>query len=316
MSKKPEAVNVKSPRLILITVAFLALLLALLVTKVQFSRRSESAQRPEDRPTSAPGSGPAQLPVKSQTRPPGNRPPRAVGTSSENILENAKLSLARDTFGWIEREKEKFKSGSNGRKRLDGLQQKLFLNDYAYAARFSDLKCEGAGEAFEQLSAAPKENSSSPPPTADAEALAPDDPLYERYSQLLSSGTAGYSNILQSFAHTEANPLRGQLFMDGCVYVGLKSYLEGVMADDARHSAAAVKALKTSPDRNGVSLSASYQASAAEESAEMKEVLRSYRAIFQQRWASELGDEAALILDRLEPLQLNATGPELTIPCR
>lgn len=307
----------KTPKLILITLAFLALLFALLVTKVQFSRRPETAQRTEDRPTSAPGSGPAQLPVKLQTRPPGNRPPNAGGAGSGNTLENAKLALAMDTFGWIEREKEKFKSGSNGRKRLDGLQQKLFLNDYAYAARFSDLKCEGAGEAFDQLRASPKPIPSNQPPTAAAEALAPDDPLYERYSQLLSSGTAGYSNILQSFTHTTAaNPLRGQLFMDGCVYVGLKSYLEGVMADDARHSAAAVKALKTSPDRNGVSLSSSYQASAAEESAEMKEVLRSYRALFQQRWASQLGDEAALILDRLDPLQLNATGPELTIPCR
>ena len=300
------------------------LLVGLVALLLLNSRTSEPARTiAKSHSSSVDGAKSLKPLISSKVRPPSSPD---VGTTlvglslAENPRENAHLKAAVDSFDYIESLKSRFDPSGNGYKRLDGIQRKLFNDDYAFAAKAGGFDCQGAELAFERLrtgAAANSTGSSSSPPLEVPHLQSADLAELQRYyDSLIHSGNPGYTNIVAALEKNGIpSPLHDQSFLDASIYVAMQTYMRGLIAEDASHQKGIELRLKAEFGSEGSKIAGNYAELVKADLDEMNEVIAAYRSIFERRFASKLGNSSDGLMEKLDALQLGNAGQELRIAC-
>ena len=235
-----------------------------------------------------------------------------------DVRSDSRFSEAIDTFDHIQLTMDKLPSKySNARKYLNGLKEKLFIDDYRFIATSLGVDCAGAKAAFDQVNGATEIRAERPPPDAGAAMRnVQSNALADHCKRLIEeSGNPGYSNIAGVFVSRGIEGAsQNQLLLDAVIYVAAKTDLEQVLEEDIRHDAGIRKRLDA---EFGDQKIGEEWAKVAEESvSESTHVLDAYQSIFQRRLTRRLGAAGDGIMEALGQLKLNNVNfLELSVPC-
>jgi len=245
------------------------------------------------------------------------RGPRADPTDPSTISQ---LAPAIRTYQFLEEEKERFEIGPNARRRIEALQRKLFLDDYAYAAMANpEMNCADAEAVLAQLPGMAESGvlKNATQPISVPQSAEGDFRKMSEHCRLLldRSGNPGFSNILQLLERRlGVVSLEAQTFIDACIYVGMKSYLEDLIEEEVSHSAKILQRMKSTFGNNSRAVS-SHVESTQREIDRNRQVLTSYRAVFERRLGRSGANDIGLLMDELSKLKLERAGRELSVPC-
>jgi len=235
-----------------------------------------------------------------------------------DVRSDSRFSEAIDTFDHIQLTMDKLPSKySNARKYLNGLKEKLFIDDYRFIATSLGVDCAGAKAAFDQVNGATEIRAERPPPDAGAAMRnVQSNALADHCKRLIEeSGNPGYSNVAGVFVSRGIEGAsQNQLLLDAVIYVAAKTDLEQVLEEDIRHDAGIRKRLDA---EFGDQKIGEEWAKVAEESvSESNHVLDAYQSIFQRRLTRHLGAAGDGIMEALGQLKLNNVNfLELRVPC-
>lgn len=252
---------------------------------------------------------------------PGLKKDRANSKSlppPSDVRSDSRFSGAIDTFDHIQLTINKFSSkDGNARKYLNGLKEKLFIDDYRFIATSLGVDCAGAKAAFDQVNGATEIRAERPVPDAGAGmGNVQSNVLADHCKRLIEeSGNPGYSNVAGVFlSRGIEGASQNQLLLDAVIYVAAKTDLEQVLEEDIRHDAGIRKRLDA---EFGDQKTGEEWAKVAEESvSESTHVLDAYQSIFQQRMTRHLGAAGDGIMEALGQLKLNNVNfLELRVPC-
>lgn len=243
--------------------------------------------------------------------------PLSKPASVLELRNDSRFQRAIATFDSIEMEKIRFPTNRNAWGRLGDLQQKLFFEDCATMAAHGVLNCEDRGELYEMLrrsSGGPsKANASSSQGGIQFEA---GQKLKERYAYLSSAGNSGFSNVLQVLeSRGDVDPFRNQLFLESLFYSGYQTYIRSQIVSERRHAEVFRNKLKELPHGNAAEQAGEPAKTVDDDLKELISLADAYRSVFQKRFERDNGGDWAELLDRLEQIEINATGPELAVPC-
>lgn len=245
--------------------------------------------------------------------------PRSIGKPS-SVLElrnDPRFQRAIATFDLIEMEKRRFATNRSGWGRLGDLQQKLFFDDCAAMAANGVLDCEDRNELFEKL----KQSSAAPPQTNSdfsqaAIQFEAGNTLKERYKNLISAGNPSFSNVLQVLeSRGDVDPFRNQLFLESLFYSGYQAYIKSQIVSERRHVEVFRNKVREMHGGNGAEHAEQYAKSVEDDLQELNSLAGAYRSIFQKRFERDNGGDWTEVMDQLERIEINATGPELAVPC-
>lgn len=235
-----------------------------------------------------------------------------------DVRSDSRFSGAIDTFDHIQLTMDKLPSKyGNARKYLNGLKEKLFIDDYRFIAASLGVDCAGAKAAFDQVNGATEIRAERPPPDAGAAmGNVQSNALADHCKRLIEeSGNPGYSNVAGVFVSRGIEGAsQNQLLLDAVIYVAAKTDLEQVLEEDIRHDAGIRKRLDA---EFGDQKIGEEWAKVAEESvSESNHVLDAYQSIFQRRLTRHLGAAGDGIMEALGQLKLNNVNfLELRVPC-
>ena len=235
-----------------------------------------------------------------------------------DVRSDSRFSEAIDTFDHIQLTMDKLPSKyGNARKYLNGLKEKLFIDDYRFIATSLGVDCAGAKAAFDQVNGATEIRAERPPPDAGAAMRnVQSNALADHCKRLIEeSGNPGYSNVAGVFVSRGIEGAsQNQLLLDAVIYVAAKTDLEQVLEEDIRHDAGIRKRLDA---EFGDQKTGEEWAKVAEESvSESTHVLDAYQSIFQRRLTRHLGAAGDGIMEALGQLKLNNVNfLELRVPC-
>jgi hypothetical protein len=235
-----------------------------------------------------------------------------------DVRSDSRFSEAIDTFDHIQLTMDKLPSKYvNARKYLNGLKEKLFIDDYRFIATSLGVDCAGAKAAFDQVNGATEIRAERPPPDAGAAMRnVQSNALADHCKRLIEeSGNPGYSNVAGVFVSRGIEGAsQNQLLLDAVIYVAAKTDLEQVLEEDIRHDAGIRKRLDA---EFGDQKTGEEWAKVAEESvSESTHVLDAYQSIFQRRLTRHLGAAGDGIMEALGQLKLNNVNfLELRVPC-
>ena len=235
-----------------------------------------------------------------------------------DVRSDSRFSGAIDTFDHIQLTMDKLPSKyGNARKYLNGLKEKLFIDDYRFIATSLGVDCAGAKAAFDQVNAAIEVRAERPiPDVGSAMGNVQSNALADHCKRMIEeSGNPGYSNIAGVFVSRGIEGAsQNQLLLDAVIYVAAKTDLEQVLEEDIRHDAGIRKRLDA---EFGDQKIGEEWAKVAEESvSESTHVLDAYQSIFQRRLTRHLGAAGDGIMEALGQLKLNNVNfLELRVPC-
>ncbi len=221
----------------------------------------------------------------------------------------------------IENEKRTFPKNSPGDRLLDGLQRKLFIDDYTYAALATGkMDSTRATEVFGKLVEKLRQLQHVPVQLPSEEAARSDNHVADRmsshYQALLQSQNEGYSNVYKTVSAFSPNVLSSDLFKDALAYVALRTEVNEWMDEEIKDRQT-VLARQTEHIKNaqlaGTS-SANYEAVSQSQVANLMRVQGAYHNVFSFRLADNHGLEAGPVLTELDKLKLAGVGPELIVP--
>ena len=237
---------------------------------------------------------------------------------ASDLRSDSRFSGAIDTFDHIQLTMDKLPSKyGNARKYLNGLKEKLFIDDYRFIATSLGVDCAGAKAAFDQVNGAIEVRAERPVSEArSAMGNVQSNALADHCKRLIEeSGNPGYSNIAGVFVSRGIEGAsQNQLLLDAVIYVAAKTDLEQVLEEDIRHDAGIRKRLDA---EFGDQKIGEEWAKVAEESvSESNHVLDAYQSIFQRRLTRHLGAAGDGIMEALGQLKLNNVNfLELGVPC-
>lgn len=241
------------------------------------------------------------------------------------LLELPGLALAVDSFRFVDSLKDSFPAVSNGRKRLEALQQKLFRDDLAFASSLDErISCDKASVLMESLKQSGGDAGGTPAmPPGDATSRSPlpahlrSGALVRVHDGLISDANqTGFSAIAGMLASRLNQAAAGSgAFQDACLYAGLRTYLEDILTQHERESAVMVRRLKDQFAAENPQVPEKFAKSSEAESQEYRQVLESYRAIFSRRMERWLGADGAEVITQLDRVKLPGVGSELSVPC-
>jgi hypothetical protein len=235
-----------------------------------------------------------------------------------DVRSDSRFSGAIDTFDHIQLTMDKFPSKyGNARKYLNGLKEKLFIDDYRFIATSLGVDCAVAKAAFDQVNGAIEVRAERPVPDAgSAIGNVQSNALADHCKRLIEeSGNPGYSNVAGVFVSRGIEGAsQNQLLLDAVIYVAAKTDLEQVLEENIRHDAGIRKQLDA---EFGDQKTGEEWAKVAEESvSESAHVLDAYQSIFQRRLTRHLGAAGDGIMEALGQLKLNNVNfLELRVPC-
>ena len=235
-----------------------------------------------------------------------------------DVRSDSRFSEAIDTFDHIQLTMDKLPSKyGNARKYLNGLKEKLFIDDYRFIATSLGVDCAGAKAAFDQVNGATEIRAERPPPDAGAAmGNVQSNALADHCKRLIEeSGNPGYSNVAGVFVSRGIEGAsQNQLLLDAVIYVAAKTDLEQVLEENIRHDAGIRKQLDA---EFGDQKTGKEWAKVAEESvSESTHVLDAYKSIFQRRLTRHLGAAGDGMMEALGQLKLNNVNfLELRVPC-
>ena len=235
-----------------------------------------------------------------------------------DVRSDSRFSGAIDTFDHIQLTMDKLPSKyGNARKYLNGLKEKLFIDDYRFIATSLGVDCAGAKAAFDQVNGATEIRAERPPPDAGAAmGNVQSNALADHCKRLIEeSGNPGYSNVAGVFVSRGIEGAsQNQLLLDAVIYVAAKTDLEQVLEENIRHDAGIRKRLDA---EFGDQKIGKEWAKVAEESvSESTHVLDAYKSIFQRRLTRHLGAAGDGMMEALGQLKLNNVNfLELRVPC-
>jgi hypothetical protein len=237
---------------------------------------------------------------------------------ASDLRSDSRFSGAIDTFDHIQLTMDKLPSKyGNARKYLNGLKEKLFIDDYRFIATSLGVDCAGAKAAFDQVNGAIEVRAERRVPDAGAGmGNVQSNVLADHCKRLIEeSGNPGYSNVAGVFlSRGIEGASQNQLLLDAVIYVAAKTDLEQVLEEDIRHDAGIRKRLDA---EFGDQKIGEEWAKVAEESvSESNHVLDAYQSIFQRRLTRHLGAAGDGIMEALGQLKLNNVNfLELSVPC-
>ena len=235
-----------------------------------------------------------------------------------DVRSDSRFSGAIDTFDHIQLTMDKLPSKyGNARKYLNGLKEKLFIDDYRFIATSLGVDCAGAKAAFDQVNGATEIRAERPPPDPGAAmGNVQSNALADHCKRLIEeSGNPGYSNVAGVFVSRGIEGAsQNQLLLDAVIYVAAKTDLEQVLEENIRHDAGIRKQLDA---EFGDQKTGEEWAKVAEESvSESTHVLDAYKSIFQRRLTRHLGAAGDDMMEALGQLKLNNVNfLELRVPC-
>ena len=237
---------------------------------------------------------------------------------ASDLRSDSRFSGAIDTFDHIQPTMDKLplKYGT-ARKYLNGLKEKLFIDDYRFIATSLGVDCAGAKAAFDQVNGAIEVRAERPvSDPGSAMGNVQSNALADHCKRLIEeSGNPGYSNIAGVFVSRGIEGAsQNQPLLDAVIYVAAKTDLEQVLEEDIRHDAGIRKRLDA---EFGDQKIGEEWAKVAEESvSESNHVLDAYQSIFQRRLTRHLGAAGDGIMEALGQLKLNNVNfLELRVPC-
>jgi hypothetical protein len=221
----------------------------------------------------------------------------------------------------IEKERQVFSSNSGGPSQLDGLQRKLFMEDYAYAALATGkLDASQAGAAYEKLSANLKASPVAPSVTPVKDPLPVDqyaaDKLNAHYMTMFGSENDSYSNVWRAVSSFSPNATQTDLFMDALAYAALRCEAATWIETEKQHcqeTLARMAKTMDDPARSAVAMK-SYSDLSNNEVNDLMLLQEAYRHVFAFRFANNHGLDPIPIMPVLDKIIVHNIGPELVIP--
>ena len=207
------------------------------------------------------------------------------------------LSAAVTTYDHIDELKLELNPARNGYKQLEAVQRMMFIGDYVCA---TGGDCEQAKAAFDELKNAPKIETMEP--AGLRQDLSGWKKLQKHQAALLKSVNPGYSNVLVTLraGSPRMDPLDSQDFMDSILYVGMRTFAQGLISNEIAHS--------------GIIQTKEWQKTVDDEVADITGLINAYRKIFEKRLGADY-DTSALVMDQLDQLKLTNADIDLRIPC-
>jgi hypothetical protein len=233
------------------------------------------------------------------------------------VRSDPRFSGAIDTFDHIQLTIDKLPSKyGNARKYLNGLKEKLFIDDYRFIATSLGVDCAGAKAAFDQVNGAIEVRAKRPiPDGGSAMGNVQSNALADHCKRMIEeSGNPGYSNIAGVFlSRGIEDASQSQLLLDAMSYVAIKTYTEEELEEDIRHSAGMRKRLDAEFGAGGGD---GYAKAASETVSQLTQVLDAYKSVYQRRMTRHLGAAGDGIMEALGQLKLNNVNfLELRVPC-
>ena len=234
-----------------------------------------------------------------------------------DVRSDSRFSGAIDTFDHIQLTMDKLPSKyGNARKYLNGLKEKLFIDDYRFIATSLGVDCAGAKAAFDQVNGAIEVRAERPiPDVGSAMGNVQSNALADHCKRMIEeSGNPGYSNIAGVFlSRGIEDASQSQLLLDAMSYVTFKTYTEEELEEDIRHSAGIRKRLDAEFGDGGGD---GYAKAASETVSQLTQVLDAYKSVYQRRMTKHLGAAGDGIMEALGKLKLTGANIlEVGVPC-
>ena len=146
---------------------------------------------------------------------------------ASDLRSDSRFSGAIDTFDHIQLTMGKLPSKyGNARKYINGLKEKLFIDDYRFIATSLGVDCAGAKAAFDQVNGATDTRAERRVPDAGAGmGNVQSNVLADHCKRLIEeSGNPGYSNVAGVFlSRGIEGASQNQLLLDAVIYVAAKT---------------------------------------------------------------------------------------------